>query len=461
MRRMYKTLVTALAVFIATLAIVRVPFRGYLTEVQLAGPRLAGFDLEQATRWVKQVDSHVAVVANPPGELAPRSQIRMTFVGPLPAPATSHLNDLAARLLCQYLPDQLSAYRRAALNELRSASLGSREAEDAARARLDELRQQQLAKMLRMAAEPLSAAAEVQRSRDAEVHSPAPAQVSQGETSIRKQLNALRLELSRLLASFTDEHPQVITIRSQIAKLEEQLATTPGADGEDAGPELSHAAGVAGAGRSGNSSDKFGGRNYVAMETGATLSLNGATETKTADESDALQELNAAQAELSRASRKRQEAEQYLSERMQEISSGATASDWTAARARVVMRLGGTPRSATLGLATLLATICGVVMFRASAESLEKKIYSTSELATTLEIPVIGNIAKRRRDVMDPWQRWKPAGVRSVTHFAEGAICIAVVACLVSVSVEPSLGQQVLADPFGALSEVVGRLTSS
>src|SRR5688572_23055149 len=117
-RRIYKAVVVAIAVFIGTLAIVRVPFRGYLTEVQVAGPPLAGLNLEQATNWLKTVDSHVAVVAAPPSELSPHSQIRITFVGPLPTPAMSHLNDLAARLLCQYFPDQLSTHRRTALADL-------------------------------------------------------------------------------------------------------------------------------------------------------------------------------------------------------------------------------------------------------------------------------------------------------------------------------------------------------
>jgi hypothetical protein len=47
--------------------------------------------------------------------------------------------------------------------------------------------------------------------------------------------------------------------------------------------------------------------------------------------------------------------------------------------------------------------------------------------------------------------------VRLASHAAEAIVALAVVACLASIAMEPSLARQVLADPFGTLSEVLGR----
>jgi hypothetical protein len=49
--------------------------------------------------------------------------------------------------------------------------------------------------------------------------------------------------------------------------------------------------------------------------------------------------------------------------------------------------------------------------------------------------------------------------VQVVLYAAEAVVVIAVAACLVAMLVEPSLARQVLADPFGTLSEVIGRFT--
>src|SRR4029450_4557553 len=43
-----------------------------------------------------------------------------------------------------------------------------------------------------------------------------------------EMLETLKGELARLLASQTEAHPQVVTVRSQIAAIEKELATTPG-----------------------------------------------------------------------------------------------------------------------------------------------------------------------------------------------------------------------------------------
>jgi hypothetical protein len=50
--------------------------------------------------------------------------------------------------------------------------------------------------------------------------------------------------------------------------------------------------------------------------------------------------------------------------------------------------------------------------------------------------------------------------VRVIVHLAEVVVAVAVVACLAAIAVEPALAHQVLADPFGTLSEVIGQFLS-
>src|SRR5262245_19266759 len=147
-RRAYTALVAGLAVFIVTLVLLREPFRGYLAEIHITGPAAAGLDLEDAARWLKAADPHVAVVANGSGS-SQRRLIRMTYVAPRPTAGEQRLDELADRWLYQYLPERLQAYRHTALADLRTVVTQARLREDAARERLEELRQEQLAQLLK------------------------------------------------------------------------------------------------------------------------------------------------------------------------------------------------------------------------------------------------------------------------------------------------------------------------
>jgi hypothetical protein len=172
--------------------------------------------------------------------------------------------------------------------------------------------------------------------------------------------------------------------------------------------------------------------------------------------------MSAALLELSQASRQRQVAEQRQTDRMQELSNEPTAADWSAQPAQIVTRLGGTPRCVTLILGGLLAGVAAIVMFQASAAAvLPPKIESARELAAALEIPVIGNASRLRTAAARIRRLFKPEYVRLAVHLAEAVIGLAAAACIVSILVEPTLAAQVLADPFGTLSEVLGRLVGN
>jgi hypothetical protein len=352
------------------------------------------------------------------------------------------------------LPDRLQAYRRIALSDLRNVSQEAREREDAAHEQLESLRQNQLVQM-RHAADAEVARLFAQQPGPAATSANAPPD-DLGKS--HQKLEALRLELSRLMASYTDEHPQVVTLYWQIAALERQLGIAPGnpAAPPSKGPDLISPA----------SADQHTHVESPAKDTRAAshfvvasaVSLAVADQRNTLD-SDLSLQINAAANDLARASRVRQAAEHRFSDRMQELSNQPTAAQWSAAAPHVVTRLGGTPRSSTLALGGLLASIAGVIMFRAAGAAFQaQKIQTAAELASALELPVVGNISYLRTAVSRLRRRLlTPGRVRALLYASEAVIAVAVAACLVSVLVEPALARQVLADPFGTLSEVMGR----
>ena len=453
-RRAYMALVVGLAVFIVTLVLLREPFRGYLAEIHISGPAAGGLNLEDAAKWLKEADPHVAVVANSGGS-SPRQLIRVTFVAPRPTPGLERLDELADRWLYQYLPERLQAYRHTVLGELRNAVNTAREREDSVRQRLDELRQQQLAQLLRTPSSEQPAPAPPDQPRGlSAVTIPA---TGAEKNQLVQRLETLRADLAKLLGSCTEDHPQVVALRRQISALEQALGSPPVRSAETPnGPEILPSLP---AGRQASTSQPGGG--FAAAEqfistAGGVIPRGEAAE---ADGSNPSEQLPAALQSLAAISRERQKAEHRLSDRMQELSSQPTAAEWSAEPARIVTRLGGTPRSATLALGGLLAGIVSVLMFRASGVAVAPaRIESTAELATLLEIPVIGNAALLRTAARVTRRFFTTARIRLVQHLAEIIIAVAALACLASIACEPSLVWQVLADPFGTLSEVVGRL---
>jgi hypothetical protein len=451
-RRVQAALVVGLAVFLLTLVVLHEPFRGYLAEVHIAGPAIEGLDLDEAVAWLKHADRQAAVIATPAGEISPKSQIRVTYVARLPGPAIHHVDDLADRLLYQYLPDRLQAYRRAALAALRSEATAAREREDSARNRIELLRQRQLTELQR---EPVSkfAAAGSGQPPAFIVTTAAPAD---DRAAPREKLEAMRMELSRLAASFTDAHPQVITLRSQIAGLERQLGIAPGELPPPAarGPELIPPSSET---RPSSLDAPLGqARNaghYVAVAGGP------AGDTRNSDPASLSAAINGAVSDLARASRDRQLAEHRLNERMHELSNQPTAAQWSEGQARVVTRLGGTPRSSVLAFGMLLAGVAGAIIFRAAGAAITAtRIQTPAALASALELPVVGNTSALRGAVARLGGRiLTPIVVRGILFASEAVVVVAVAACLLAIAVEPSLARQVVADPFGTLSEVMGR----
>ncbi len=103
-------------------------------------------------------------------------------------------------------------------------------------------------------------------------------------------------------------------------------------------------------------------------------------------------------------------------------------------------------------------------MFRLTEVELSKpRIESVAELASTIALPVVGDLAKCRdagaggAGAKTKRRFLTPARLQIVTNVAEGFVLVAASACLISVAIDPSLAREVLADPFGTLAEVMGR----
>ncbi len=454
-RRLHQSLAVGLAVFMLTLVILREPFRGYLAEVHISGPATAGLDLDDATQWLKRVEPHLATVATPAGEISAKAEIRATYVGPHPRPALLHLDDLADRWLYQYLPDRLQAYRHGALNTLRAAVADARQREDDAHARLEELRQQQLAAL---AGDTQSGgvrqAVELNSRSSVSVKGPSEPTVAIADSNskLRERLETLKVQLSHLTGSHTEEHPEIVTLKSQIAAIERELATAAVPNGSSSGQPAGERHTTISGGQAVRQTSGEAAGNQVVLPAAAMEAALAAN-------------IASAMNDLAQASRERQAAEQHLTERMQELTSGPTAAQWSAAPAHVVTRLGGTPRPLTLALAGVLACIGSIAMFRVTAIELVKpRIESADELVKAIALPVIGDLHGNGSSGVGTrsmaGHRWKwitPRRLQIATSVAECFVAVAAGACLISVAIDPSLAREVLADPFGTLSEVMGR----
>jgi hypothetical protein len=113
----------------------------------------------------------------------------------------------------------------------------------------------------------------------------------------------------------------------------------------------------------------------------------------------------------------------------------------------------------TLLAAGLLTLLAAALMYRAAATLAPPlAIRTTDELAAWLELPLVGQtpatVTRRRSSRF----RLAPLATRAVLRMAESLLVVMVAALVFSLVADRTLAPQVLADPFGVLSEVAGRL---
>lgn len=444
-RRAYMAAAVGVAAFFVVQIGLREPFRGYQTEVSLSGTASAAIDPDALQRWVKAADSHAAVAIN--GGTGSRSQIdvRIGRIGSRLHAAQTGLEGLARRVLMEYLPQADAAYRERIVDRLEQELQLARDTEQTLAARSRELAERR---------RPLASNAAIEQTPESTremIIAPAPAASSTTETAaanspLQTQLATLRLELSRLLANFTEEHPQVVAVRRQIANLEGQIGPeAPAADYEPAArSDFSGAA-----------------PNRSASYTSFPADDRLDDATTDAALSDLKEEQGHVSAQLNAATAARQAAERKLHTTLASFSVHAPAAGWSAEPARLVARLGGTPRMLPLVLSGLAAVVAGISMFRVTRVLVEPALLATTtDLARALPIPFVGQAPSPIKPGRSKLQRWiTPARVQLLTRMAEMWLAAIVVTCLAAACLDPSLGSQFAADPLGVLSEIVGRLT--
>jgi hypothetical protein len=298
--------------------------------------------------------------------------------------------------------------------------------EDAHRLRVEQLRQQQLAEASRQP-EPQS----IYSDPPAEIAATAPAAPSESRNRLVEQLDSLRNELLRLLATKTEEHPEVITLRSQIARLESELApaaaetTLPGLEKQATSPAIQDVT------------------HQVATHAAGDFDT----------------QLDTAAADLLAATRARQWAERQWQAEVESLASIARI-PWSVESAQIVARVGGTPRLLTLLGAGLITLVAGLAMYRGSRVLVPPvAIRSVEELTALLDLPLAGQmLVPTNRRTLRPTQRIAPIAVRIGLHAAELFLVVMVAALLFTMLSDRSLAPQVLVDPFGVLSEVAGRI---
>ncbi|MEX2175812.1 MAG: hypothetical protein WD872_15720, partial [Pirellulaceae bacterium] len=212
-QRGYATLVVALAAFLVAMAVLRIPFRGYLVESRVAGRLGDEFAPADARQWLTEAacDMQVRLDTYPGG----RCEILIQQLAPRAAEAQLAIDRVAQRFVDQFVVERREGARQARLARLQAELQTARDAEDALRSRVEQLRQKQLAAIPR-GMPPAQSPAAVPAFQP-----PQPIVETEQHVEQRvERLESLRIELSRLLASFTDQHPQVITLRAQIVQIQ-------------------------------------------------------------------------------------------------------------------------------------------------------------------------------------------------------------------------------------------------
>lgn len=442
-RRAHKAMVVGLAVFFAMILGLGETFRGYQAEVRVRGPKSEALDTEKIREWITKSEPRAAVAVARGNGGESNVEIRIGRVASRVTEATAALDDLARRLLAEELPRQHAAHRQTLLAQLQADLQTAREAEDGLRGRAAELREERLA-LEGQSVETdraISEATSASDLPDREAYASRSPEMEPGNNSeeIRSRLEALRLELARLLASFTDEHPQVLALKRQIDSLENERQETN---------ETGSATGTPGQAAS------YGGL----RDTSFVASIAAAS----GDDPELValrDELSTANAELARARAIREASERKLQSTLASLSLNSPAAHWSAEPARIVARLGGTPRMLPLSLAILASLIAGVLMFRATRVLAAPRVLQTlGDLAAALPVPLVGQAPSSKKNTSPAARALvTPGRVRLVTKVSEIVLLTILAICLVTMCLDPPLGGQFVNDPLGVLAEIAGR----
>jgi hypothetical protein len=426
--RGYATLVAALAAFLLSMVVLRVPFRGYLIEARLAGRLSDGLNASAVEAWLKAAAPGVTirVRAQPGGGC----QVVMQQIAPRADDTRFAIDRVARQFAEQYVVHRHETARQVKLARLQAELRAARDMEDDVRLLVEELRAVQLAQSRITQTQPIAAPETLPPPGTSQATSPTVAAVSPLER-LRQRRESLLFELAGLLGNFTEQHPKVVLLRSEIAGIERELAAASESLAEQPIRE------------------KQAAHRMRAHHVGLTG--------KYCDGDVSAAGLDEALANLAAATRARQWAERQLQTELETLSSSG-GYPWSLEAARIVTRVGGTPRILTLLAAGLAALVASALMFWLSAAlNPPAVIQTTDDLADLLALPLVGTAEVTGRSTVRRWQA-RPWLARASLHGCELVLAGMFLALGFTMISDGWLAGQVLSDPFGVLSEVSGRL---
>ena len=444
-RRLYAALVAALAVFLVAILLVREPFRGYLAVARISGLESEALPLDHVKQWLETaspVDVKVIGVAD---QSQPRRVVlSVEHVGQRSVRAVAPLNVVTHRFVHEYVPQRIEVHRQATIGRLQSKLEAARDRENQRRDLVNELRQRQLAQRNEPPVPSVLASAIPTQAEP----------LTAGDVELERRQSHLRMELTRLGASFSDIHPQIVSLKQQLEEVQRQLSV-PAA--------LRHPAENSAPANNDFRSDPDAQSGSRTRQTAHLLPISTVGPSHIGDPppSDLAAQIEEALGKLTSASMARQAAQIELQTALHALATQPTAADWSADSARIVARLGGTPRLIPLSLAMLVSLVAGAIMFRSSPTLVASpKIATASDLAAAFELPVVGQTpllgftrGRSHRPMLGP--RLVSWTVRAAEAFL---VAIALL-CVISTLADPGLAGQFGADPLGTLSEIVGRVS--
>jgi hypothetical protein len=419
-----------LAAFLLSMVVLRVPFRGYLIEARLAGRLSDGLNASAVEAWLKAAapDVTIRVQAEPGGGC----RVVMQQIAPRADDARIAIDRVARQFAEQYVVHRHETARQVKLSRLQAELRAAREMEDNVRLRVDELRSAQLARSQNSQSHPTRAPESLPAPQATPLPTTTPTIAASSPIErLQQRRESLLVELSGLLGNFTEQHPKVVLLRAEIAGIERELAAGEASLADQPTRE------------------KQAAHRTRAHHVGLTGTYG--------DGAASSEGMNDAMADLVAATRARQWAERQLQTELETLSSSG-GYPWSLEAARILARVGGTPRILTLLAAGLAALVASAWMYWLSAALNPPVVIHTSEhLADLLALPLVGTAEVTGRVKVRRWQA-SPWLARASLHGSEIVLAGMFLALGFTIISDGWLAGQVISDPFGVLSEVSGRL---
>ncbi len=414
-------------------------------------PSLAASDAVLATHWngaaIEKWIEHTSMQGDGhSASLAPRvrarsisestaAPIELELIGNSRAEVGGALQQIAVRLAADYIQEHGSAEHAKLVQSQMAAARALRLEED--RLRRELLTVEELA--------------QADRER-LEAESPAPSSTTVPEVASKtadateQRLAEMRLELARLEANYTDQHPAVIALKEQIRQIERQ-ASPP----SDSSSNLDFSSNPA--------------NNSTLPTQLISTNVNGYPSTGIGPVT-ASEEARNLESEIAATSDRRKQAEWRLEELVRSQEAAATQLAGRIGSPVEVTRATAPIDSLALVIASLVALLAAYFVRQLSLYAARPTILSTDhDVATLLAIPMIGHATASRSDATMSSQASQITRARALLPWVVGTsetiIAAVLLASITACVLDPVLLQEFTANPLAGMLELSARMLGS